>query len=364
MEPGNIYRGKWKILIQALLWGGLWLFVPFLFADSEQYMLILARGLVTLVGISLVVGVNLEWLLPCLFFRRKYLWYGLGAVVLVVLISQGFEYLQQHWIEPAFQPENTARRLRPDGVMRRPRVGGMSRTSVFRWFRTVATGMPYLLALVGSALFEIAIYANRQEREAVRLHNEKLETEMKFLKSQINPHFLFNALNNIYTLTVIKSDDAPAHLLQLSEMLRYMLYECNTDQVFLQKEVEYIRNYIDLKMLKDSAGLNVEADLGDVPANLKIAPLLFIPFVENAFKHSSIEDLEKGWIRIGLRTEARRVFFSVENSMTETSYTKDKVGGIGLKNIERQLELLYPDRHRLQIVQGEGRFGVFLEIDL
>ena len=235
MEPRNIYRGHWKILIQALLWGSLWLFVPFLFASSEQYQLLLARGLAMLLGIFLIVAVNLEWLLPRLFFRRRYLWYVLAALILVILISQGVEYLQQQWLEPVFQPENASRRLRPDGGIRRPRSGGMPRSEVFRWFRAVAASMPYLLALVGSALFEIAIYANRQEKETIRLRNEKLETEMKFLKSQINPHFLFNALNNIYTLTVIKSDDAPAHLLQLSEMLRYMLYECNTDKVPQQK---------------------------------------------------------------------------------------------------------------------------------
>ena len=128
--------------------------------------------------------------------------------------------------------------------------------------------------------------------------------------------------------------------------------------------MEYIRNYIDLKKLKDSAGLNVEADLPDVPSHLRIAPLLFIPFVENAFKHSNIEDLDKSWIRIRLRAEGPRVFFSVENSISGTVYTKDKVGGIGLKNIERQLELLYPQRHSLEMVREDGRFGVYLEIEL
>lgn len=362
MKKAGIYRGAWKVLIQSLLWGALWVFVPFLFSSSEQYGIMLTRGLITFTGIMLIVGINLQLLLPRLFFRRQYLWYGLGAILLVILLTWGVEYIQQHWVEPYFEPGDSARRLRPgDG---RPRPGRFPRASAVRWFRTLATSMPYLLALVGSALFEIALYANRQEREAIRLRNEKLETEMKFLKSQINPHFLFNTLNNIYTLTVLKSDAAPDHLLKLSNMLRYMLYECNTDQVPLQKEVEYIRNYIDLKMLKDSAGLNVATDLQEQYPNLMIAPLLFIPFVENAFKHSQVEDLEKGWIRIGLRTDGRQVFFSVENSVSEAAYTKDRVGGIGLKNVERQLELLYPGRHTLHIEQDDKVFKVELTINL
>lgn len=363
MKASGIYQGRWKILIQSFFWGGLWMFVPFLFASTQQYNMLMMRGLATFAGISLVVGLNMELLLPRLFFKRRYLWYALAAVVLVFLASKGVEYIQQHWIEPNFQPEGAARRLRPDGSARRPRAGGPYRSAI-RWFRIVGTSMPYLLALIGSALFEMAVYANRQEKEAIRLRNEKLETEMKFLKSQINPHFLFNALNNIYTMTVIKSDDAPEHLLKLSEMLRYMLYECNTDKVLLQKEATYIRHYIDLKMLKDSGGLNVEVDMREKYPDLLIAPLLFIPFVENAFKHSKVEDLSEGWIKISLRTEDRIVFFTVENSAPASIHTKDQVGGIGLKNVERQLELLYPGRHKLEIEEGDGRFRVYLEIEL
>ena len=363
MELAKIYKGRWKILIQSLLWGGLWMIVPVLFSDAERYTVFLLRGLVTLLGIAVVVSINLEVLLPRLFFTRRYLMYVLLALVLIVLMSLGIEYINQNWVEPFFRPEEAMRRLRPNGDSGMPK-SGRKPPGFFRGFRTFATSMPYLLAVVGSALFEIAIYANRKERETIRLRNEKLETEMKFLKSQINPHFLFNTLNNIYTLTVIKSDDAPEQLLKLSGMLRYMLYECNTDRVPLQKEVDYIRNYIDLKRLKDSRGLNIEVDLPEQTSDLQIAPLLFIPFVENAFKHSKVEDLEKGWIKIRLITENRKVSLVVENSIPENDYTKDVVGGIGLKNIERQLELTYPDRHELKMQAVDGIFRVALVIEL
>ncbi len=343
--------------------------VPALFSETGNYAVFLKRGLVTLGGISFVIFVNLEWLLPQLFFKKNYWQYGFVAFALIISVSYGIHQVNQKWFEVSpfrmeerkreFRPNLSERAIRPNRPDRQKRKPGR----FFNGFRTFAMSMPYLLALIGSSLFEIAVFANQKEREAVGLRNEKLETEMKFLKSQINPHFLFNTLNNIYTLTVIKSDDAPGHLLKLSGMLRYMLYECNTERVSLQKEADYIRNYIDLQMLKDSGGLNVEVDLADRYPDLKIAPLLFIPFIENAFKHSKIEDLDKGWIKISLKVKDRRVYLQVENSLLETDYTKDEAGGIGLKNVERQLELLYPERHRLDIKKEKDRFRIDLMID-
>ena len=187
---------------------------------------------------------------------------------------------------------------------------------------------------------------------------------MKFLKSQINPHFLFNALNNIYTLSVLKSDDAPEHLLKLSGMLRYMLYDCNAERVLLSKEIEYLKNYIDLYKLKDSRGLNIRVDLDESRPGLVVAPLLFIPFIENAFKHSQIEDLDKGWIEIGLQTRDTGIDFKVSNSVPDRNFTKDASGGIGLSNVQRQLELLYPEKHELHISNRPTQFDVSLKIDL
>ena len=225
--------------------------------------------------------------------------------------------------------------------------------------------MPYFTAFIGSALVAIAGYANRKEQEMAALRSEKLEAELKFLKSQINPHFLFNALNNIYTLTVIHSDQAPENLLKLSGMLRYMLYECKADRVPLSKEIEYLHHYIDLHLLKDSRGMNVEVNLDTTRPNIQIAPMLLIPFVENAFKHSQVENLDKGWIKINLLTTDEYLLFDVSNSVQELSFTKDKSGGIGLSNVQRQLELLYPGKHELKIdSQKPAVFSIYLKLFL
>ena len=341
--------------LQILFWGSLWVLVPLLLGGNlENIDRHAVRSAVVLSGIALVVWLNTEVLLPKLYFNKKQAAYVAVGLALVVAITLLVDWDGAPWAEYFNRPPD---RNRGAGVGK-PNPGG------FRSFKYMSMAMPFFTALIGSALFEIAGFANRKEKEATEFRSEKLEAELKFLKSQINPHFLFNALNNIYTLTILKSDRAPENLLKLSGMLRYMLYECRTDRVPLQKEIEYLRHFIDLHLLKDSRGLNVEADLDESRPNLSIAPMLLIPFVENAFKHSKVEDLAHGWIKISLRTADDHLLFRVQNSVPETAFTKDQEGGIGLENVQRQLELLYPGRHELAIEPGPDTFSIALKIDL
>ena len=336
--------------LQILFWGSFWVLVPVLLSgnwdDPER---LLWRSAVVLTGIALVVWLNMEVLLPRLYFPKKWVAYVLAGLALVVVVVLLVDWNSAPWAEYF---------TRPGGGKGKSGHGGPGMNSM----KYLGMAMPYFTALIGSTLFEIAGYANRKEKEATEFRNEKLEAELKFLKSQINPHFLFNALNNIYALTVIKSDQAPDNLLKLSGMLRYMLYECKADRVPLQKEIEYLRHFIDLNLLKDSRGLNVEVELDESRPNLSIAPMLLIPFVENAFKHSKVEDLTKGWIKIHLETEDNQILFRVQNSVPDSAYTKDQAGGIGLNNVRRQLELLYPGRHELKIEAGEDVFLVELRV--
>jgi LytS/YehU family sensor histidine kinase len=219
------------------------------------------------------------------------------------------------------------------------------------------------MAFLLSTLLQVTRLFALKEKESVQLRSEKLETELKFLRSQTNPHFLFNALNNIYTLTLIKSDKAPDYLLVLSDMLRYMLYECNAPKVRLEKEIGYIRHFISLNLLKDSRGLNVNFDCGEIPDHLEIAPMLLIPLVENAFKHSKFEDKANGWINIKLQVFGESLHLNVQNSLPEKSQSKDDTGGIGLVNVRRQLELIYPDQFKLNIEEQDHVFSVDLIIE-
>ncbi len=344
-----MYFPRKNTWLQILFWGSLWVLVPvILLGNWENSERLIMRSVIVLTGITLVVWTNMEILLPRLYFDKKQAAYVLLGIGLVVAITLLIDWDGAPW----GQYFN-----RPGGNRGRGNPGWHS-------MRYLSISMPYFTALIGSALFEIASFANRKEKEATEFRSEKLEAELKFLKSQINPHFLFNALNNIYALTVIQSDQAPDNLLKLSGMLRYMLYDCKADRVPLGKEIEYLRHYIDLNLLKDSRGLNVEVDLDESRPTLSIAPMLLIPFVENAFKHSKVEDRSYGWIRITLQTADDQIVFTVENSMPDATYTKDQAGGIGLSNVRRQLELLYPGRHDLNIEPGPEVFSIRLKLDV
>lgn len=336
--------------LQILFWGVFWVLVPIvLLGNWENPERIMVRSAVVLTGIILVIWLNVEVLLPRLYFDKKQALYVVVAVALLVAIVLLVSWEHAPWAEHFKRPRGSGP---PPGM--KPNVA----------FRYLSMAMPYFTALLGSALFEVARYANRKEREAAELRGEKLEAELKFLRSQINPHFLFNALNNIYALTVTRSERAPEMLLKLSGMLRYMLHDCKADRVPLGKEIEYLRHFIDLNRLKDSRGLNVKVQLDESRPQLLIAPLLLVPFVENAFKHSKIEDRDKGWIAISLATGDDHIVFEVENSLPDGTHTKDDVGGIGLHNVRRQLELLYPDRHVLDIRSDSDRFRVHLYLNL
>lgn len=339
---------------QVLLWAGGLAFVPYTVAMAMEFpFLSLEQTLYNFVGLALVVVINVEILLPRLYFQQKSLAFLLSAVTLVILSAALVYWNGPKWEPPMVSPMRTEMRPFMNKV---GRFGG--------YVRAVGRVMPFFMALIGSSVVSIGAFARQKEKRAIQLEKEKLETEMKFLKSQINPHFLFNALNNIYALTLTQSKAAPEHLLRLSDMLRYMLYDCKVDRVPLSAEVNYLQNYIRMKHLKDSGGMNIEVHFQEQIPDLKIAPLLFIPFVENAFKHSKIEDLDRGWIKVKLLVVEKEVRFCVRNSIPSQPFTKDKVGGIGLDNVKRQLELMYPKQYSLSIEKKEDQFDVQLRIQL
>ncbi len=188
-------------------------------------------------------------------------------------------------------------------------------------------------------------------------------SELALLRSQVNPHFLFNTLNNIYSLVYMKSEDAPAALMKLSSIMRYMLYDSNTDKVLLEKEVDYLKSFIELQKLRLKQPSFVEMNVFGEINGKTIAPMLLIPFVENAFKHSSKNVPDPG-IRINLTVEPTKIIFMVSNYRRKNPVdTNDKTGGIGMTNIRRRLDLLYPGRHSLEISQTEEMYDVKLIIE-
>ncbi|MDF2190707.1 histidine kinase [Paraflavitalea sp. CAU 1676] len=210
--------------------------------------------------------------------------------------------------------------------------------------------------------FGIIYFFIHNERE-LKLNQAKLmlankQTELSFLRSQVNPHFLFNSLNNIYSLVYHKNDQSLSAIAKLSDLLRYMLYDAN-EQVPLEKELEYIDKYIDLQQMRFDQPVQVGMAVSGRPEKARVPPLLLIPFVENAFKHG---DLRHGiGIQVKTYADEQVVRFGVVNAIGH--HQKDAGGGIGLENVRRRLDLLFPGKHRLEIKQTTDIFEVELEIN-
>ena len=203
------------------------------------------------------------------------------------------------------------------------------------------------------------------EQQLMAVRQEKTETELKALRSQINPHFLFNSLNNIYSLAMGQSKKTPEAILKLSGLMRYMLYESNEETVPLKRELHFLDNYIELQKLRSDRRSRIEYSREGDPAGKRIAPLLFLPFVENGFKHGIKGDPSGGYVTIRLAIEDRNVDLYVENNKGRVDRVeKDEFNGIGLNNVKRRLDLIYPGKHELDIEESDEKFRIRIKLDL
>lgn len=332
------------LLFHGLLWLGILLTQAFLIGGGENILETIPKSGIFVLGQMLLVYSNTHWLFPNFYLKKKHAIYLVLGLLVILAVSYGVQELIEY-----FYPRGRFRSLK--------KISTITRSWYF-----LGRSFPLFMAFLLSTLLQVTRLFAIKEKESVQLRSEKLETELKFLRSQTNPHFLFNALNNIYTLALIKSEKAPDYLLVLSDMLRYMLYECNAPKVRLEKEIGYIRHFISLNLLKDSRGLNVNFECGEIPEYLEIAPMLLIPLVENAFKHSKFEDKANGWININLQIKEEALHLYVQNSLPDKSHSTDNTGGIGLANVRRQLELIYPDQFQLIIDEQDHIFSVELII--
>lgn len=205
-----------------------------------------------------------------------------------------------------------------------------------------------------------------KKRQIVALEKEKAKTELNFLKAQIHPHFLFNTLNNLYALTLDKSDEAPEVVAKLAEMLDYMLYQCKDAKVLINKEIELLQHYIDLEKLRYGNRLQLTFEHSTDNAQALIAPLILISMVENAFKHGVSGAMQAVVIKISLKVKNNHLYFQVFNTKASNTQSNpmDYKKGIGIKNIQRQLELIYPDQYDWQVTETETSYEVNFHINL
>ncbi len=205
----------------------------------------------------------------------------------------------------------------------------------------------------------VVLWIYEQWKWLKNLKEEKANAELAMLKSQVNPHFFFNTLNNLYSLTVKHSDKAPEVILKLSEMMRYTIYEGQKDFVPLQEEVAYLENYIALHKIRHHKTVDITFE-HEIAGQMMVAPLLFIILLENAFKHGVEKLTENAWVKIALQADDREIRFRIENNFDKTD--QPEAPGIGLENLQRRLSLIYPEQHKLEVAKGDGVYSVILTI--
>lgn len=202
------------------------------------------------------------------------------------------------------------------------------------------------------------------EARKKEIENEKLTAELRFLKAQINPHFLFNTLNNLYYLAFTQSPNTTVVIDKLSQMMRYMIYDSNHPKVPLNKEIEYMENYISLEKLRLDNQVPICLEVKGNTSSVMIEPFLFITFLENAFKHGVSAGAESSWVKACIAVEAHRCTYTVENSRLPQKEQHEGKSGIGLQNLRRRLELSYPNRHTLQVEESPEKYHVQLTLEL
>ncbi len=224
--------------------------------------------------------------------------------------------------------------------------------------------IPHFFLVTAGVAVKLSVDFLSLQKRMAQIAKEKAEAELNFLKSQINPHFLFNSLNSVYFLIDKQNEEARNALHRFSEMLRYQLYECNGEKIAVEKELKFLKDFVNLQSLRLNDKTKVSFNCGFDVKNFSIEPLLLIPFVENAFKHLSHHAHLQNAIEIHLERQNGQLVFSVSNTMENEKDTDATNGGIGLVNVQRRLQLLYPNNHRLQLHKKNGWFCMELQLQI
>lgn len=295
---------------------------------------------------------NTLWLMPRLLFRKQYLVY----FIIFPFYLFAFAIAASHYREWLFLRFPGSDYICFSPMSFSAKLGTPWLSVYLSSFLAMAImGFTFSIGLLAQKYFEVS-----KQKEAVQ--QQQIIAELNLLKSQINPHFLFNVLNSIYSLSLKKSDDTPGIVLKLSEIMRYMLYETRQDSVPLQKEIQLLQDYLDIERIRIGPEHNIQLNLA-TPITGAIAPALLIPFVENAIKHGTDSMLSDAFIFIDIRIENNILIFNCKNNY-KLANSAGRIGGIGLDNVRKRLNLLYNGNHQLHITDESGIFEVLLKINL
>jgi len=304
-----------------------------------------------IVFIQIIVAYGVIYFLIPRFFNKGYK-ISFGILLIALILASFFLYslIRINYLEVRYYDYYLI--IMPDYI----KLDAIDRLKDFRVMLSKA-----IMYLTPTCLL-LLIGFYQDQKKYLELNEQKKTAELSALKNQLNPHFLFNTLNNLYALSLKKSDKAPEVISKLSDILDYMLYRCNDKYVSLYKEIELIENYIELEKVRYGNRANISFKV-DVPEEVKIAPLVLLSFVENAFKHGVSQEINEGTIDIDLKASSDQISFSISNSIPRASEeSRAESNSIGLKNVRKQLELIYNDSYNLETKRIEDTYHVQLKV--
>lgn len=332
---------SFALLTQIAFWILLWGFILSLTAVVLDWPDVFYRSLFAMICHLINFYFFYSFVIPFYFERGKYIHSVAGFIVLLAFITPMRMYMERFFVldRPSFNFS-----IGPNA-----RIGFIIFSEV-----TIAAF---------ASLLRLAVSREQMKSQMNDLEKSKLQTELRFLKGQMSPHFLFNSINNIYSLVLTRSENAPDALMKLSGLLRYLLYE-SEQPVVLSREIEALRTYGDLFQLKFEEPLNIGWNIDLTGADRLVEPLTLVPILENAMKHSGIGIEPGAYVRFDVHTRHNDVLVvRTENSISR-SVVRGESGGIGLINIRTRLQKTFPGKHKLEVVQSENSFTVYLEMPL
>lgn len=360
------YSGKRRAVIHALFWFFWFLFIWSYeknnFKENENIplldFLLAIRDIVIIITLFYLSSTYITKSIVNLKSSKLSIIYILLYLILIYLLVYVYTYFSLIFLNNLF-PQQKTLAIYTQYYASKGLIGGIFHRSSF-WYITYWYSIYLIVPLVIKLLIEIGNFRIK----TLNLEKDNIRLELDYLKSQVNPHFLFNVLNSIYSIVIDSEPRAAQIVLKLSDLMRYSLYEASNDRVPLQKEIQFIRDYVGLEKIRHKKSTKIDFHVEGNPDGLQVPPFLLITFVENAFKHGVSSTIKSSWVEINLKIQNGVLELKVENSKPEKLKYDNTQGGIGLWNVRKRLDLLFPNKYQLDIENNTSTYQVLLRIQL
>ncbi len=354
-------KKKYRILRHVAFWGMWWIFQGYLYAFTPavyeapyitRLTMSLIEALIYLIPHMFLAYSLMYFIIPRFLIKQRY-WQTITGTIIAFFLTAIISVVVGRFLINPLHLLSYGKNF----------VSSTDLTAKM-FFLSLLAGLRGGITIGGlAAAIKLMKYWYVKEQRNMHLQKENLESQLQLLKAQVHPHFLFNTLNNLYALTLTHSDKAPQVVTHLSDLLRYMLYECDEKEVPLENEIEVMRKYVELEKLRYGGRIDVSFSCSGELHKNQIAPLILLPFVENSFKYGASEQLDQCWINLHLHVSEDQFAFNLSNSSGNTA-ERLSAGGIGLQNIKKRLELIYPGKYQLTINEEEEMYVVKLSMQL